>query len=800
MTLHTIGKPHWRVDGIDKVTGQARFADDLRAPGMLYGRVLIARRPHARIVSIDTSRALALPGVHAVLTADDLPCARVFGVIIKNVPVLADGRVRYWGDGVAMVAAETPDTAERALERIDVIYEDLPGVFDPEEAMEPGAPLIHEDSETGDSNVFVHHKVRSGDVEAGFEEAEVVLERTYRTQHIDHAYLEPESVMAETTEDGGIRVTGCIQNIFSTRRSMAAVLGLDLAWVTVKHATMGGSFGGKDEVMTQMACRAALLARACGRPVKMTNTRESSMAESYKRHPYVLHYRLGARRDGSLTAMDIRLIADGGAFASMSPFVTWRSTVQATGPYHCSNVKTDVYAVYTNNCYTGAMRGFGSPQVNFAVESLMDELAQEVGLDPLELRLRNGFERGSVTATGQLLDHEVSLKEVLTRSVEKAGWAEKRRTFTEANKKAEGPKRRGIGLACSYRGVALGAEGVDAVGVIVSVQTDGSIIVSAGLTDMGQGLQSALSLIAAEVLGVDLKRMRFFNVHTGRVPDSGPTVASRSTTMGGQAAKKAAEAVRDVLFEVAAGALGVPTKSLEAAGGMISIPGEGKSMSFDEAVDEAFSQGRPLLGFGWHKGLPTSWDEEEGRGDAYFTYVYGTNVAEVEVDIETGKIDVVRVTAAHEVGRAISPAMVRSQIYGGVAMGMGYGALERYTIEQGVPKSLNFEEYLVPTAMDVPPIEPIIVENPDPAGPFGAKSIGEPTAELMAPALCNAIFHATGRRIDRLPADLETVLLGRPLEKGSTRSAREMKETCRPGDFEEKKACPAGNGPEEETS
>ncbi len=756
--FNAIGQPHWRVDGIGKVTGRARFAADLSAPGMLWGGVLRADRPSARIVGLDVTPARAIAGVRAVLTVRDLPHARTFGIVIQNQPILVEDRIRQFGDGIVLVAGDTPRSVETALEAIRIEFEDLPGVFDPEEAMGPDAPLLHEGS-----NIVTHHPVRHGDVESGFAEADLILERTYRTQRIEHAYLEPEAVLAEPTEDGGIRVTGSIQNIFSTRRSLAAVLGLDLARVTVEHAALGGSFGGKDEVMTQMSCRAALLARATGRPVKMVNSREESMSESYKRHPYVLHYKVGARRDGTLTAVESRIIADAGAYASMSPFVTWRSAVQAAGPYVCPHVRTDVCAVYTNNCYTGAMRGFGAPQTNFAIESWMDELAERLGIDPLELRLRNALTRGSITATGQRLDHEVSLREVLRKAAEAAGYHAKRPLWSEENARG-GTVRKGIGLACSYRGVSLGAEGTDAVGAIVSLQADGSLLVSVGLTDMGQGVATALSLIAAEVLGAEPSRVKFWPVHTGRVPDSGPTVASRSTVMGGRAVQNAAQTVRDVLLGVVAERHGLAVESLVVRPGRIEGP-EGFAVSLREAAQWTFNAGRPLLGFGWFKSPRTSWDEATGQGDAYFTFVYSANVAEVEVDIETGRVEVLRVSAAHDVGRAISPAMIQSQVYGGISMGMGYALLEQYELHEGIPSALNFEEYLLPTAMDAPEVEVVIVENPDPVGPFGAKSVGEPATEIAAPAIVNAIAHATGRRILELPADLESVRLGHPLRR-----------------------------------
>jgi CO/xanthine dehydrogenase Mo-binding subunit len=503
----------------------------------------------------------------------------------------------------------------------------------------------------------------------------------------------------------------------------------------------------------------------------MVNTREESMLESYKRHPYVLYYKWGAKKDGSITAMEIKCIADGGAYASMSPFVTWRSVVQATGPYRCENVKTDVYAVYTNNNYTGAMRGFGSPQVNFAIESMMDELAEKVGKGPVEIRLQNGFETGAVTATGQKLSHLVSLKEVITKAIEAADFQKKWKEYRSAPSL---PKKRGIGLACSYRGVSLGAEGTDAVGTIVSVQTDGSVIVSSGVTDMGQGAQTQMSQIAAEVLGIPMDRIQFLNTNTSRVPDSGPTVASRGTIMGGSAAKKAAETVRATLLGAGAEMVGCDAKELDLADNyLVNRKSNARLASFGELASECFKQGKQMYGFGWFKSPRTSWDEEQGQGEAYFTFVYGANVAEVEVDTETGKVDVLNVVSVHDVGKAINRSAVLGQFYGGVAMGLGYGLLEEFDFEDAIPKQANFDEYLIPTSMDVPNITSIVVENEDAAGPFGAKSVGEPTNELAAPAIINAIANATGKRLYELPATLERVLLGHKLSRKGERGSKQ---------------------------
>jgi CO/xanthine dehydrogenase Mo-binding subunit len=764
MANRIIGKPERRVDALGKVTGKTKFAADYNAGHQLYGKVLRAKYPHAKILSIDVSKAQKLEGVEAVLTAQDIPGERVFGIVTKNQAILAQEKVRYLGDGIALVAAKSEKIAARALTLIEVKYEELPVVSDPELAMTADAPRIH-----GEDNTFVHHKVRKGSTEKGFAEADFIIEKKFKTQFVEHSYIEPEAVLAEPAEEGGVRIVGSVQNLFSSRRSVAAALNLDLNRVQIIQATLGGSFGGKDEVMTSICCRAALLCLKTGKPVKMVNSREESMLESYKRHPYTMYYKWGAKNGGSITAMEARVIADGGAYASMSPFVTWRSVVQATGPYYCENVKTDVYAVYTNNNYTGAMRGFGSPQVNFAIESMMDELGERVGKNPLEIRLQNGFERGAVTATGQKLDHIVSLKEALTKAAEASDFLKK---WKEYRTSAKTPKRRGIGLACSYRGVSLGAEGADAAGTIVSVQTDGSVIVSSGITDMGQGAQTQMSQIAAEVLGISMERILFLNTNTSRVPDSGPTVASRGTIMGGSAAKHAAEIVRATLLSAGAEMTGRNAQDLDLAGNyLIDKKSSQRLASFSELAAACFNQGKPMYGFGWCKSPRTTWHEEDGHGEAYFTFVYGTNVAEVEVDTETGKVDVLNVVSAHDVGKAINRSTVLGQFYGGVAMGLGYGLLEEFEIEGGIPKQLNFDEYLIPTSMDVPKITPIIIENEDAAGPFGAKSIGEPANELAAPAIVNAIYNATGKRIDELPANLERVLLGHKLTRKGERGS-----------------------------
>lgn len=750
-----------RVDAYKKVTGKAKFGADLFFERMLYARVLRADYPYARILNIDTEKAERVEGVRSILIAKDVP-NNEFGVIIENQQVLARDRVMYIGDGVALIAAETERAADRARELIEVEYEELEGVYDPLQAREEGAPLVHE--ELSDNQV-IHHPLRKGNVEQGFAEADVILEREYSTQFIEHSYLEPEAVVVVPHQQNSlVTIYGSVQNPYATRDAVASVLQTSLNKVRVVQDNMGGAFGGKDENISSMAARAALLALKTDRPVKLVNTREESFVESYKRHPYYLRYRVGARNNGDLVAMEIEAVADSGAYACQTPFVTWRSVVQATGPYEIPHVKTDTYGYYTNNVYTGAMRGYGSPPTIFAQESLMDELAEELGMEPHRLRQRNMFSNGSETASGQRLDdHEVSLNEVMEKAMKSIDYRQKREQYSQEQ---PGSRKRGIGMAISYRGVSLGAEGVDAAGAFVSLEKDGSLSIYSGLAENGQGLKTAFSQIAAEELGISLERINFMETDTAVAPDSGSTVASRSTLVGGNAVREAASKLGQVVKEVVADNYPVDEGEVELRNDSIYNQQGQQLASFEEVINIAYNQGVFLSAGGWYQSPDISWDEETGQGNPYFTYVYGCQIAEVEVDTGTGQVKVLKMAAAHDVGRALNPANVRGQIYGGVVMGTGHCLMEDLETDRGYIRTRNFDEYLIPTVRDMPEITPVIVENPDPHGPYGAKSIGEPTLELGSAAIGNAVAQALGRRIRKLPLNLERVLIGHNLTRG----------------------------------
>ncbi len=796
MKFNIVGKPVIRPDGYAKVTGKAKFADDYNLPDQLYGVAVRLPVAHAKIKSIDFSEIEKSDEIVTICDWRDVPGKKKIGVIRHDQPVFCYEKIVTPGDVVALLVGKNEAKLRQLAEKVKFDVEELPVLTDPKKALEKDAPLIHPEFE---SNLIVHHPLRKGDVEKGFQQSEEILEQTYTTSHIEHAYIEPECVLAiPLPEHRGIKVIGSIQNPYTARRFVAMAANLPLNKVRIEQAALGGSFGGKDDMVDILCARAAIAALKTGKPVKIRYQREESIMESYKRHPYIMHYKVGFTRDGKIKAMKIDILADGGAYVSMSPFVTWRTVVQATGPYEVENVWTDVRAVYTNNPYTGAMRGFGSPQPIFAQESIMDEIAIRCGLTPEEIRRINGFREGSVTATGQVLqNHDVNLLKVMSTATEKTDFSRKWRENSgreiqvlELAISNPGTKsklilndaqfiepdellRKGIGMAVSFRGTSLGAEGIDAAAAYLSVQQDGSAYLLSGLAENGQGMQTTYAIIAAEILGIDVNDIYYLEMDTALVPDSGPTVASRSTLMGGGAVKLAAEKVRKNLTEFLRQYWKLnSSEEIHFENKKVFVESQPeKSLSFSELCQLAYGKGISLAALGWYPGPKVNWDSKVGQGTAYFTYVYGCQIAEVTVNLGTGEVFVDRVVAVHDAGKVINLLGAQGQVYGGVTQGAGYGLWEEITNDNGFIRELNFDQFLIPTARDIGEIEPHFIEGEDEFGPWGAKSLGEPTLELTAAAIANAVRNATGKRFFNQPLNLEEILLGKKLRPRQKRGS-----------------------------
>ena len=745
-----------RTDDPLKVTGKLKYGADYSQDGFLHGKILRSPYPHALIKSINVDKAQSLPGVAAVLTAADVPGRNGFGAILPDQPVICGDKVRYVGDGVALVAAETEKIAQEALELIEVEYEPLPAVFDPRDALKEDAPKIHEKG-----NQLSLDKLRKGDVDSGFAEAEVILERTYQVPFLEHAYLEPDIAMAIPQDDGTMLVEGPMQAPFTVRRNVAPVLGLPINQVRARQIHMGGGFGGKEDSPIDLCCRAAVLAQHTGRPVRIILEREEVTLQTSKRHPMIMQTKIGAKKDGTLVAFDGIIYDEQGAYAGLGPKIPpaggshVHSMVMMAGPYEIPNVKVDAYLCYTNHPYGGAMRGFGAPQVHIAHEQLMDELALELGMSPLDIRRKNAFKLGSKTATGQILDQSVGLRDTIEACAEAFEWDRRQSQIGYVDE--DRTKRRGVGVGMGWYRTSIGTGG-DGCGANVYVHEDGSVLLYSGITEMGQGAFTVLPQICAAELGVRMEDVRLVKPDTDMVPESGPTVGSRSTTLMGNAIIMAARQVKESILETAAELLQVSVEKLEARDRKIyDRDNPDHALAFKDAVARCMATGKRLIGQGWWTPPMATLDPETGQGNPYFVYTYSTHMAEVLVDVETGEVEITNYVAAFDVGKAINPKAVEGQIEGGVAMGLGYALMEELVLDEGFAQNLSLQNYLIPTMLDVPDVLPIILEVENKYGPHGAKGIGEMPNIPATPAILNAIANACGGRVRSLPADPEKV-------------------------------------------
>ncbi len=741
MTL--LGTSPKKVDGIDKVTGQGKYAADILLPGMLYGKIKRSPHPHANVVRVETARALELPGVKAVLTVDNVPRILHAGAPPPRISsvwpdqYIFDHKVRFVGDGVAAVAATREDIAEEALELIEVEYELLPAVFEAEAAMALEAPSPHG---TERNLVIPPVLVERGDVARGFAEADYIFEGVYRTGRPSPAYMEPNACVCHFDRDGRLTIWSSTQCAFMVRGILSEVLGLPVHQIRVIVEHMGGGFGGKQDLYQhEFVC--ALLAQRTGRPVKMEYSRREAFLGGRTRHPVTVYLKQGVKKDGTITAREARYVANTGAYASHGPGVTRVGCGAFTSLYRCENVRAEGLVVYTNTPIAGAFRGYGVVQAYFALDSQMDEIAAALGLDPLEIRLKNAVREGDIAPSGHpVIGH--GLQACLERGARESGWSERRRPAGEK-------LRRGWGVGTEMHGSSAYPAIKEQSNAIVKMNEDGSIHLLVGTADLGTGASTTLAQIAAEELGLRLEDVHVITGDTDVTPFDIGAYASRTTFIGGGAVKRAAGEVKRQLLALAAEKLEVSPEDLVVRDGKIWVKGvpENSTAIGDVVKGEGGVTPRHLVG--------------QATYEASKAYSFAAHFVEVEVDTETGQVKVLQVIAVHEVGKAIHPIGIEGQIEGGLQQGIGHSLSEDLVIDPATGRTLNasFVDYKMPLAMDMPKIKPIILEEaPDPQGPFGAKGVGEDPIIAIGPAIANAVYEAIGVRIRELPITPEKVL------------------------------------------
>jgi len=740
------------MDGLkEKVTGSCKFTSDIRLPGMLITKALYPDHPRARIKKLDVSPAEAIPGVEAVVTYHDLPDKTHYGILVKDQQIFAMDEVFYIGDIVALVAAESEEIAQQAIDAIKVEYETLPGIYDPIQALDSSDILARSDLE---SNILAHETLTHGDIARGFNEADVIVNRKYKTQCTEALFLETESTVADWDGQNMVMyVSG--QDPHGDRNQVAEALGLPINRVRVIYPFVGGGFGGKEELHIQI--QTAVLAMKARRPVKFVRSRQESLFTHQKRAGIYIRLETGAKNDGTLVALRARVIGDSGPYSNIFPAVVGATVELISGPYKIPNEQVDAYAVATNNLTTGGMRGFGTPEVAFAFEQNIDQLALELGIDPIEFRLKNGMEKDTLMPSGAYIYHEIGLKETIKQAAQAADWSNRDQWLT----RDPGPGlRRGIGVATIWHGMGMGKNIVDNSGATVEMTPDGSVILYSGSAELGQGAITAQKILIAEDLGIPMNHIKVIMSDTDSVPAAGTTSASRSTYMMGKAVLQATGRIRLSLLELASNVLEADIDELEMADNKVSVKGEpDRYLEIPKLAGQAWWMNKKLRGDGfaemWH---PEDPKHELNFAEAHSIFAYATHIAQVLVDTTTGKVIVEKIWAAHDVGKAINRQAIEGQIDGGVMQGLGYALTEELLQEDGRLLNNTLATYIAPLSVDIPEIEHIIIEVPQPSAPYGAIGVGEPTLIPVAPAIANAIADAVGIRVHQIPMTPERVL------------------------------------------
>ena len=740
-----------RPDAVAKVTGETKYVGDMSVAGMLHAAILPAEAAPARLTRLDVEAARALPEVAAVLTAADLGDKNHIGIIFDDQPLLAHETIRMVGERLALVAAETPDACQAALRAITVETVPLPGVYDVEKALAPDAPKVHPEG-----NLLKRFAMVRGDLASAREHAEVVIDETYHIGGQEHAYLETQGCLVVPDPEGGVTIHSSCQCPFYVRSSVARVLGVPLGFVRVVQSPTGGGFGGKEDYPSEVAACAALLAMETRRPVRLVLPRELDAQASTKRHRMVIHHRIYASAVGRLLGAEVDILVDGGAYAGISTIIAERANTSTLGPYAVDALRVNTQLVYTNNLFGGAFRGFGAPQVTVAHECQMDRLGREVGLSPLEIRRLNALTPAQATwSTGETVDAPERLGRVLDVLGATPAVTGPQCTVEDNERFRVGT---GIGLFIYGCNLHHGGQPLDRGGALVQVQADGSVTVSIGVTEMGQGAFAAARAIAATALGAEEEQIRVCAVDTAVAPDSGPTVASRATLVAGRAICDAAEQLQTRLKPLAAELLQAPPDAIEVVPGGYQASGKFKTIPFAEVAALLHARRESPGALGWYRSEPREYDAETGQGQAYMFYSFGAHVATVRVDTWTGKLQVQEITAVHDVGRVIHATALEGQVEGGAVQGMGWACMEELLLKNGRLMNPNLTDYLIPTAADVPKINFHFLEDPEPQGPFGARGIGEPSLIPAGAAIANAVAAAVGQPVTELPLVPERVL------------------------------------------
>ncbi|OGP92631.1 MAG: hypothetical protein A2156_04555 [Deltaproteobacteria bacterium RBG_16_48_10] len=747
--FYVVGKREPMLDAADKATGRARFTDDLAYPGMLYGKILRSPLPHARVLHVDLSGALNVMGVKGAICGRDIPLKK-YGIVpmAKDEFALAIDKVRYIGDDVAAVVATSLDAAEEALLKIRVDYEELPAVFDPMEAMKPGAPILHEEVP---DNVSARIRKEFGKVEEAFNGSDFIFEDTFETQAVNHCPLEPQAALSLVDPSGKVTLWSSTQIPFFLRRNLATTLDIPESKVRIIKPKVGGGFGQKIDLYAKDFC-AAFFAMKTRKPVKFVYEREEVFTSTRQRHPMRIWLKTGVKKDGTLSAQQFKVIADGGAYNSTAPLMITLACYFIMLPYHIENLLFEGFHVYTNKPVGGAMRGHGIPQVRFAVEAQLDLISEKIGIDPLALRLKNAYQSGE-PHPAKLFVQSCGFSETLEKAADAIGWKEKRGRL---------PFGRGVGLAGASFPSGVSNMSHLSSGAIVKIERDGSITLLTGAADIGQGAETVISQIVAEEMGVFLEDIRITAADTEITPLDPGTFGSGVTLRAGNAAKMAAKAAKEKLFEAVAEKMETAVEELEARDHRIFVKGSPeRGIPLQEAIKIYQYSDRPMPIIGRGSYLPpakepTTLLKEDGNFSPAYSFM--TQAAEVEVDTKSGKIKVLKMVTSHDCGRAINPMLVEGQLEGSVVGGMGQALYEEVLTEKGQVQNPSFLDYGIPTAIEAPSITSIEVETDDPEGPFGAKESGEGTQLAPAPAIINAIYDAIGLRFKSLPVTPEKVL------------------------------------------